>query len=617
MEAPMTRSTALSELMTVSQSACTAAKTLLQDGIPETRPPHTPTLTSPPAPLAATTSTRPAFALVVSSVLSSVLFDAFAFVLALVVIYPVLIPYALLTWLYRAVCEVVAWCVWGMDKTPPPLQPLDSVWLQETEANHCVITSVYTCEPIDVETVRQCMADRLLSVEPRLTAIPRRACGRLRWVPDPHFDISQHIQELEYDSREHSFDGMVSRMCTQPMARDKPLWCLLLAQDKAGDGPEGKPRSHVILRLQHCMSDGLGIIYRIMENLLDSRRDDPEAAYHGAALKPAFTRSQLILSTFVGFFRAPGIILGLLMERAPRSWQDPRRPMEQVTGKKVVGRPLELPLEAFRPLRSKLTALIGTRVTLNDVLTCALVGAYRRYAVSHSQHGSPIVDRSMTLPVFVPVSLRTDEVHEMGNNMVPVPIRVPASPNDTLVQRLRSVHTAIQRLKSQTDMLVMALSLKVLADIVPPTLSHYLGDMLASKSAALFTNVPGPSDLGSLAGRKGSSCLCFAPMRGGCGIAIAMVSMAGGLRVNIVADQAVLPDPNRWTHFFMMEIQALARLAGVDVTDFAMTQGGGGEGKGERGELDSAVEEEISRVVSEPRMRHTARTGTPVSERRS
>src|SRR5918997_6441707 len=116
-------------------------------------------------------------------------------------------------------------------------------------------------------------------VEARLALVPRyrqrvvEVPGHLAnpvWVDDPDFDVDYHVRRsaLPRPGTEEQLCALVSRVTSQPLDRDRPLWEVYLVEGLQGD------RVAVVTKTHPALVDGLSAI-DIGQVLLDTEPDAP------------------------------------------------------------------------------------------------------------------------------------------------------------------------------------------------------------------------------------------------------------------------------------------------------------------------------------------------------
>ena len=429
------------------------------------------------------------------------------------------------------------------------MRPQDGMWLQDTPENLMVVNAAYTLDRIDVETVRRLWQERVMEAGggERYPRFRKRVVtgGRgVYWQEHESFDLTEHIFEApdaaSLDSKE-ALQRYVGEVASKPLPRDKPLWQLQLI-------PELVPGvSAILFRIHHCMGDGIALT-PVLFSLMD--RDDPvvdafanpQPAEVGAGKSG---RSKLAVGLMAALAGGP-VLLGKAL--APRD----RSPLHgpECSGVKRVAWTDEIDLAVIKQLKNDVGA------TVNDVLMACVAGAFQRYAKAHA--GGPLERFRVSMPVNV---RWPTEPLLMENRFATVLLKLPAHVRDVR-ERVLATKKRMDRLKRSVEPIVMFGAQNVLLHLLPPALGRRLVDFYANKTTCVLTNVPGPPVRLSVGGRKLRGLVFWVPQRDLIGIGVSIFSFAGRLRVGVIADVALLPDPGDLIAAFDEEFEALRGAIG-------------------------------------------------------
>jgi hypothetical protein len=98
---------------------------------------------------------------------------------------------------------------------------------------------------------------------------------------------------------------------------------------------------------------------------------------------------------------------------------------------------------------------------------------------------------------------------------------------------------------------------RALVTFLPQPASRALIDFLANKCTAVVSNIKGPVRDLTLEGRRVRSMLFWVPQRARIGIGISILSFSGKVQVGVMADEALVPDPEALVAAFEAEFDAL------------------------------------------------------------
>ncbi len=429
-----------------------------------------------------------------------------------------------------------------MESRREPLSGADHAWLRmESRVNPMVITSVIFLDgPIDLGRLEAVIAERLLPhVRFRQRVVPG-LLGTPAWELDPYFELRNHVfrEKLPPPGGRAWLEARVGELFGKPLDHRRPLWDLRVVEDFEGG-------SALIVRLHHAIADGMALL-QILLSLTDAGDEEPRQP------PPRRNGSN-------GF--------------APTDLLDPEKVIrlarQGVNGAAAIGRILLLPPERRTPIRGRLSSrktaawsealplpelkAIGKRVngTVNDVLQAALAGALRGYLASRG-----LETRGRDVRTIVPVDLRpAGQAASTGNRFGLVFVDLPVGIPDPL-ERLRETKLRMDRIKASPEAAMIFGLLHAIGYAAPQVEAAALG-LFGSKASAVVSNVPGPREARYLGGRKIKDILFWVPESGGIGMGVSFFGYHGKIRVGVVTDAALVPDPRRITEGFEAEIDRL------------------------------------------------------------
>ncbi len=121
--------------------------------------------------------------------------------------------------------------------------------------------------------------------------------------------------------------------------------------------------------------------------------------------------------------------------------------------------------------------------------------------------------------------------------------------------RLIETKARMDRIKEQPDATV-ALAVLAAMGVASKEIEHLGVSLFASKATALITNVPGPLGEVHLAGHRVGGMLVWAPVSGGLGLGLSLLSYAGAVRLGVSSDACCVDDPRPLAEAFVAEIDA-------------------------------------------------------------
>lgn len=434
---------------------------------------------------------------------------------------------------------------------PPPhhrLRPLsasDSAWLRmEDPTNLMTVTAVMMFrDPLDLGRLRALIEDRILvhdRFRQRVVETPGRF-GKPHWEDVDQFRLDDHLHHatLPAPADEAALQEFVSEVMSTPLEYTRPLWHMFyVANFGAG--------SAIVVRLHHCMGDGIALV-RLMLSLTS---DDPEAdpVDHQPPRGGVPERRGLL-----GAVRAAGSAVGTLGKLAGIVlFGDPKTVLKGPLGaRKRATWSARIPLDDVKAVGRALGA------TVNDVLLTAVSGALRHYLARHH-----VVDPRLSVRAVVPVNVRSpDEPPSLGNKFGLVFLPLPVGVEHRL-ERLRELKRRMDRIKRSGEAAVVYGILRLLG-VTTAALEMTVVNLLGRNSTAVMTNVPGPQQPLYFCGSRIDDLVFWVPQSGRLALGVSILSYAGHVRVGVAADRDVVADPSEIVRAFHDAFGELAADAGA------------------------------------------------------
>ncbi|MEO7399917.1 MAG: wax ester/triacylglycerol synthase domain-containing protein, partial [Polaromonas sp.] len=404
------------------------------------------------------------------------------------------------------------------------MSKVDTAWLRmDCDANLMQIVGVWQLAPgVKHAQVAERLENTLLKYDRFRQRVVEDATGAT-WVFDRKFDLANHLvlEKLPRSAnQEPALQSRVAELATERLDRRHPLWQIQLVEDYVGaDGVKG---SALIVRIHHCIADGIALISVTM-SLVDGgsappERSRPDASTHGA--------EEWLADTLLKPFTQLAVkALGAMGEGAARSLGmlgDPKKSMEQglesgIKGSmdiakvlvqvlqdsaalalmpddsrtRLKGRPSGVKKVAWcEPIPLDEVKAVGKALncSINDVLLSCVAGALGEYLLAQGDDVAGQEIRAM-----VPVNLRPGgQAQKLGNHFGLVPLVLPigiANP----VERVYEVRRRMAALKGSYQPL-LAFSLLAVAGLLIKPAQDVMLNLFSKKTTAVMTNVPGPRE---------------------------------------------------------------------------------------------------------------------------
>ena len=388
-----------------------------------------------------------------------------------------------------------------------------------------------------------------------------------RWVVDPDFNLEFHVRRVavaEPGTLRALLDYAETAM-QSPMDVSRPLWTVTLVEGLAHG------RAAVLSHMSHAVTDGVGGL-EMFAQLYDDERDPPLRALAPLPIPQDLSAGQL---TITGLNQLPARILGTARGAASgaaavvgRVVRDPRRTLGGAleylrSGTRVMAPAAEMsPLlrrrgratrtEAvdidFDALRTAAKAAGGS---LNDAYLAGLCGALRRY---HELLGVAVD----TLPMAVPVSVRSVDDPAAGNRFTGVTLAAPIGRTD-VGDRIGAIRAQMLSRREEPALEAFGAIAPVLS-LLPQPLLEAVTEAVATPDVQA-SNVPGYTGDTYLAGAKVLRQYGLGPLPG-VAMMVVMVSRAGLCTVTARYDLASVSDPALFAKCLCEGFDEVLALAG-------------------------------------------------------
>lgn len=466
------------------------------------------------------------------------------------------------------------------------LSNIDATFLHlDDPTNMMMITAIMVFKaPIDFERLKATVNLRLLGMRRfrQRLAWPRLGAGRPYWEDDPDFDLDYHLQHARLavppPGNQAALQDVVSLLASTPLDRSRPLWQFHLIENYA-------ECCALVLRFHHSIADGIALVHVIL-SLTDT---DPRAPWPvvqpegtprrrvlrpGAVLRPARSGLATTLKTTTTLVREGIDLLAhpTRLREAGRTGRetaldfgrflllqpDPHTVLQGALGaRKRAAWSTGIPLEDVKAIQR---ALGGT---VNDVLLAVVAGAFRRYL---RDRGEPVDSLSMRLTL--PVNMRSPgKEAELGNQVGAVFVELPVSIADP-VCRLGEIVRRMNGRKASLEAPAFHAALNILA-YAPAQVASTLVSTFGTRATAVMTNVRGPQEQLYMAGSPLDALMAWVPTTGRMGVGISVLSYAGEVRLGVLTDEGLAPDPETIITEFHAEFEALQARASATLNGAA------------------------------------------------
>jgi WS/DGAT/MGAT family acyltransferase len=448
-----------------------------------------------------------------------------------------------------------------MGKTRQDLTRVDTAWLRMEDATNLMMSSglLLFDRPLTLEDVEGVLEQRLDGF-PRFrmkVVEPPLRIGSPVWELDEHFDLKSHIHRIAVPAPggPAELQALISDLVSTPLDFTKSPWQLHLI-DGVGTG------SALLARIHHCMADGIALMHMLW-SLTDKTPSGAKPGSDGALAASGGHAGigRQLLSGIGTAIRHPDLAAGAAeaaLAATAAAAQLTAAPPDTHT---VLKGRLGVSKRAAWSERLSLNELKQVarvfNATFNDVMMGAVAGGMSAYLAGRDVD----VDKAL-LRVAVPVNLRPlNLAGDLGNVFGLVFLELPLQP-ELAEDRVREVKRRMEEAKRshQADASLVVLALfGTLPGWLQPSAINFFGQ----KASLTMTNVPGPEAPRYMAGHRIRDIMFWAPVSGRLGLGISVATYAGQVRVGVVGDAGLVPDPERIVELIEAELRGLLREVGM------------------------------------------------------
>jgi diacylglycerol O-acyltransferase len=355
-------------------------------------------------------------------------------------------------------------------------------------------------EGADRSLIRETYEELLAStdVAPLFRRRPYRSwstLGQWSWIDDEDIDLEHHVRHsgLPEPGRVRELLALVSRLHGTLLDRQRPLWEMHVIEGLTDD------RFAVYTKLHHALMDGVSGL-RLLQRTLSEDAHDLSAQSFWVSRKKKSSKSSgsnpfgLPLAAVRGVADLVGLTptalrtlqQGLLDSSVVLPGQAPRSMLNvPITGARRFAAQ-SWSMERIRALSK------ATGATVNDVVLAMCAGALRAYMLElGALPDAPLV-------AMTPVSLRRDDDDESTGNAVGTILCNLGTDLSDAGERLRAIHTSMQRGKDLFSGLNQIQATAISAAMMSPVLLEQVpggvARLMPPPYNLVISNVPGPKN---------------------------------------------------------------------------------------------------------------------------
>jgi WS/DGAT/MGAT family acyltransferase len=404
-------------------------------------------------------------------------------------------------------------------------------------------------EPLTLERVRARIGARLAAApraRQRLAPTPLDVAPPA-WVDDEAFAIQHHVRPAgEPVADREALMGFVGGVMAERLDHARPLWCIDVV------GPTDEGWTALVIRIHHCMADGVTCLRMLSELLWDNDEVDHVASQQWSP-KPAPGNARMVASGVAARLSGlgGGVARGARAIASPGRWRAAGRGVATLPGTlrrelwplgadtafdRRIGGDREVAFTACELSDLKrIEHAAGSGVTVNDVLLAVVAGAIRRWLGTHHES-------MQAMRVQIPVSMhhRDEGSGELGNRDSFLFCDLPIAEPDPS-KRLAAINAETRDRKQHHDADELYSFFHSLSHIRP---LYRMASGLTSgprEFALSVSNVPGPREPVHVLGGRVTELYSVAEPADRHALRTSAVSLAGRMGFGFCTDPGAVP----------------------------------------------------------------------------
>lgn len=450
------------------------------------------------------------------------------------------------------------------------LSGVDRAWLRmdRPENPMTIVGLIVLGRRLARPALRSLIAERLLAFD-RFRCEPVSDALGATWTESTSFNLDDHLLSaaLPEPGGQQELEAFAGELSGTPLPAGRPLWTFHLIE-RYGRG------SAILVRIHHCYGDGVALM-QVLLSLADrspgavaTPKPEEEPTPNGPAAGilglPGWNDLAALVEGGLHYALHPGeasamgreaLTVGAELARIAAMSDDPPTPLKRpLSGTRRIAWTQALSLAEVRAI----ARVLGC--TVNDVLVSTLAGALGRYLASQ---GDAV--EGLSLRAAIPVNLRPSAdprqlagSRQLGNCFGLVFVELPVGVLHPL-ERLYSVHATMASLKSSAQARA-TLGLLALAGALPAAVEEFALTLFSAKASLVASNLRGPDEELSLAGRPVTEVLFWVPQSGSIGTGVSMLTYRGRVQFGVTSDRALIAEPERLVAQLAVEFERLVFL---------------------------------------------------------
>ncbi|CAF3016503.1 unnamed protein product [Rotaria socialis] len=382
-----------------------------------------------------------------------------------------------------------------------------------------------------------------------------RFSGRM-WSDYSQFSIDEHVHEIPHNIQsDEEIQTYLSTLLSTELPLNRPLWRLYYKNRLTL-----RPNDSILIFLYHpVLSDGISLLRILLKHAVDNRTTQLD-------IKPRFAgrnRENMIFDYIKAYLFGHKLIFSKLLSRlskenffkrtlnkndniSTRNSQSQQQPRRVVVW--------SAPFSLTQVNRMKLV----TRTRLNTLLSTIVISTVKLYMEKYGLSNPP------NMNCVMPCDLRSNTANiVMGNQLSHLCIELPMDIEGN-IPLLWSFNDSAKRFKENRDYATMHLFTHITYLLFPYCLANRIISRIYNSASLWLTSIAVGNSAAlatiSVCNRDVRNLICFSPSIGTANINFCITTYADDIRLAVIADPNIVPNPNYFTECFIQQLTVVQDL---------------------------------------------------------
>ncbi|CAF0816091.1 unnamed protein product [Rotaria sp. Silwood1] len=385
------------------------------------------------------------------------------------------------------------------------------------------------------------------------------------WIDYSLFSIDEHVHEISHNIQsDEELQSYISTLISNELPHNRPLWQLYY-KNRATI----RPNDSILIFLYHpVLSDGISLLRILLKHIVDNRTTQLDikprfAGQHGENIICDYIKAylfghKLIFSKLLFNTSRENFFKRTICKNKTNNYNnvstinsDGQQQQQQPKQRVVVW---STPFSLTQANRMKLV----TRTRMNNLLSSLVISTIRLYMERYG------VFNPANMNCIMPCDLRSNSANiVMGNQLSHLCIELPMNVEGN-IPLLWSFNDGTKRVKENGDYATMYLFTHITYLLFPFCFANKIIARVYNSASVWLTSLAAGSSTAlatmSICNRDVRSLICLSPSIGTASLNFCVTSYADEIRLAVIADPNIIPNPKFFTECFNQQLNIVQDL---------------------------------------------------------